>query len=339
MSVTIAFGGQYGSESKGKVSKWITEKTNAIAVVRPGGPNSGHTAYDQNGVKHVLRQIPAGCVGTSATAILPAGSYIIPSLLLQEVAEMGFDEERVLIDPLATIIEEKDYKAEDDIGQSIASTMSGTGAALLRRIKCEAKLARDVPELKGYLYDTKQYMRSLMSNDEHVVIEGTQGWGLSILHSVDYPYVTARDVGVSGLLSETGLSPFDVKNVAMVLRSYPIRVGGHSGPLANEVDWETVTRESGSSSSLIEYTSVTKKVRRVGRFDAELVKSAIRANKPNVIFLNHVDYFDMGNSGNSKLSSKQLKAIAEIEWKIGQSINYVGNGPDTTVTLNEHKFL
>lgn len=339
MSVHIVFGGQYGSESKGKVSNWLVNKLDATAVLRPGGPNSGHTAYDKEGKKHVLRQIPAGCVGTSAIAIIPAGAYIIPELLLQECKELGLNNSTLYVDYNTMIIEDEDYLSEESIGKTISSTRSGTGAALIRRIgRKDVRLARDIAELRPYVCDTRLLIRKLLEGGTDVVVEGTQGWGLSVYHTKCYPYATARDVGAAGLLSECGLSPFDVSSICMVLRTFPIRVAGTSGPLANEITWDTVTQESGSNVPIVEYTSVTKKVRRVGRFDPILVNSAIRGNNPNVIFLNHVDYFDMANSGSNILSDKQLSKINEIEKQIGRKVNYVGNGPNTMLTLNEFKF-
>jgi len=63
-----------------------------------------------------------------------------------------------------------------------------------------------------------------------VIIEGTQGFGLSLLHAADYPYVTSRDTTAAAFVSEAGLSPLDVDDIVLVLRAFPIRVGGNSGP-------------------------------------------------------------------------------------------------------------
>ena len=56
MPVTVVVGGQYGSEGKGKVSAILAKEMDATAVVRCGGPNSGHTVYDDSGRKYVFRQ-------------------------------------------------------------------------------------------------------------------------------------------------------------------------------------------------------------------------------------------------------------------------------------------
>src|SRR5206468_1357773 len=101
--------------------------------------------------------------------------------------------------------------------------------------------------------------------------------------SPDYPFVTSRDTSAAGATAEAGLSPLDVDQVALVLRSFPIRVAGRSGPLPNEITWEKLTRESGHRGTLAEFTSVTGRLRRVARFDAEIVRRAIAVNAPTLV--------------------------------------------------------
>src|SRR5690606_13520366 len=108
-----------------------------------------------------------------------------------------------------------------------------------------------------------------------VMLEGTQGTGLSLFHGT-YPWVTSRDTTVAGCLSEAGISPNRVRKVIMVCRSYPIRVqnpaGATSGPMAREINWETVAERSGVPVEELqsnERTSTTKRKRRVAEFDWE----------------------------------------------------------------------
>lgn len=341
MPISIIVGGQYGSEGKGKVSQFWAKKIGASAVVRVGGPNSGHTAYNKRGEKMIFSQLPAACIDGNIPAILPAGSYINISKLMSEI-EMLNGNILLHIDPNAVIIDDDTMRAEDMLmlQARIGSTLSGTGEAVAKRVmRSNVTLARDVMELRPYISDTKDAMHSILFESyDDIVIEGTQGYGLSNLHAECYPYATGRDTTAAGFLSETGLSPFDVNHIVMVLRTYPIRVAGNSGPLKDEITWETVTAESGSKVPIFEYTSVTKKLRRVGRFDPSLVCDAIHANKPDVIFLNHADYYDVENADNPVLSERQRCCIANVEKKIGQRINYVGNGPRTIINMESRPF-
>lgn len=158
------------------------------------------------------------------------------------------------------------------------------------------------------------------------MIEGTQGFGLSLLHGGYWPNATSRDTSAAGLLSEAGLSPLDVDDVTLVLRYHPIRVAGNSGPLLNETTWEQVQRLSGRVDRLIEYTTVTKKVRRIAQFDPELVRRAIEINRPTRIVLNHIDYIDVRASEGVR-SPKLRDSIGIIEAAIRRRIDWLGVSP------------
>lgn len=337
MAISIIIGGQYGSEGKGKISSFWADKCNAVAAVRVGGPNSGHTVYDEGGRRIPLSQLPTACIKRDILAILPAGSYIDISTLQSEIERIHLSPDRLKIDPNAVVVDDFCKQAEKNmlLKESIGSTISGTGKAVSARVMRNGKitLASSVPCLEPYITNTKSLMRSLLTEKKHIIIEGTQGYGLSNLHSGCYPYATSRDTTAAGFLSEAGLSPFDVEHIVMVIRAFPIRVAGNSGPLPNEITWDVVTQESGSKTRLFERTTVTNRIRRVARFDSEVISDAIIANRPNVIVLNHVDYFDMKQHGKKTLSKRQLNAISSIEKAIGSRIDYVGNGPDNIISL------
>ena len=330
MPVSIIFGGQYGSEGKGKASYLWAKKLSAQVSVRVGGVNSGHTVYHK-GKKYVFQSLPSACLHDGVISVLPAGSYLNLEILKNEIKKTGIARESLFIDPNAVIIQDIYTKKEYDfcMNEKIGSTLSGTGVAVASRVMRGSGqavlLARDVPELKPYIHDTKKFLRERLNMGENVVIEGTQGYGLSNYHAKAYPYATSRDTSAAGFLSETGLSPFDVEYVMMVIRAFPIRVAGNSGPLAREINWEILSSEAGSEQKLEEFTTVTKKVRRIARFDPAIVKESIIANQPNLILLNHVDYVDGRNKGKDYLSDQQIKFVRDIENKIGKKIDYIGN--------------
>lgn len=331
MSLSIVVGGQYGSEGKGKVAYLWAKKMRAVAAVRVGGSNSGHTVYDENGRMFVFRMLPTASIIPSVICILPAGSYIDVEVLLREASSIGLSEERLVIDPNAAIITPDNGQFEQKVSlrEAVGSTLSGTGATVAKRVMRNPQnpvlLAKDEPKLARYLRDTKALMRSMLDANEHIVIEGTQGYGLSNLHAKAYPYATSRDTTAAGFLSETGLSPLDVEHVVMVIRAFPIRVAGNSGPLINEIDWRTVSVESGAGEYFDERTSVTHKLRRVARFDPIIVRDALLANRADVIVMNHLDYLDYSHHGQSELSSVQLTFVNQVECSIGQRLNFLGN--------------
>lgn len=338
MPVSVIFGGQFGSEGKGKASHFFANEMHAKAVVRVGGPNSGHTVFDSNGNKFVLKQLPTPSIEKGIYSVITAGNYINLKILLDEVGLTGIDNEKLVIDPYAVIINQEDLQTEatGKLQNAIGSTGSGTGAALSRRINRDDKLqfAKDIPLLRQYIRETIPLLRSLLNSNERIIIEGTQGFGLSLLHSGYYPYATSRDTSASAFVSESGLSPLDVDDVIMVIRSFPIRVAGHSGPLPNEIDWKEVSRISGHSNEIVEYTSVTQRVRRVAKFDADVVLMSIDANNPSRIVLNHVDYFD-ASCRTGKITSNALQEIEKIEKLIKRPIDYIGMDDKTLYKMQK----
>lgn len=328
--ISIIVGGQYGSEGKGKVAHYFAWKKNAKVAVRVGGTNSGHTVVDNSSKHRIFRMLPTASIINTIECVLPAGSYIDLDILLDEIDSVGLDHERLIIDPNAVVIANryKEQESKSNLGE-IGSTLSGTGAAVAARVKRtgDILLAKHEPLLEKYIVNTKKYLREQLQNGNHIIVEGTQGYGLSVLHSEFYPHATSRDTTAAGFLSEVGLSPFDVEDIVLVIRAFPIRVSGKSGPLTNEIDWDTLTRESKSNDPIIEYTSATKRIRRVARFDSDIVKDAIIANNPNTIVLNHLDYVDSECYEKDTLTEKVSDFIDSIEKLIDKKINLVGTGP------------
>jgi adenylosuccinate synthase len=336
MPVTIIFGGQFGSEGKGKVAHYFTKKEKADYCIRVGGTNSGHTVY-RNGEKIIFRILPTGVIESHVMAVLPAGSYINLNILKEEMKIAGLSDDRLLIDENAVIISDYFIAAEkqSNLRQSIGSTESGTGAAVIARIERNKNiklLARDFPELKTC--DTKKILRDACNAGKKIIAEGTQGFGLSLLHAKEYPYVTSRDTSAAAILSECGLSPFDVENIVMVIRAFPIRVSGDSGELPNEINWDILRDELGTINNMTEYTSCTNRVRRVARFDANVVIRSIICNKPNIIVLNHVDYLD-DSCRNGLISEKVKLFIDKVSAEVSVKVNYAGINEVDLVLLED----
>ncbi|MCH8808207.1 MAG: adenylosuccinate synthetase [Proteobacteria bacterium] len=336
MPVTVVVGGQFGSEGKGKVVHEFARRYGSSIAVRVGGSNSGHTVIDSSGKVRRFRTLPTASILPGTISVIAAGSYIDPSVLLKEVTESKLDPSRLLIDPNAVLITDEHKQAEQKSGlrETIGSTLSGTGAAVISRLlrKGTVQFAGHDDRLKPFIQNTRQFLRNRLKRGERIIVEGTQGFGLSPLHSADYPNVTSRDTSAAGFLSEVGLSPLDVDEVVMVLRAFPIRVAGNSGPLPNETDWGTIARDSGYESDLTERTTVTDMVRRVARFDATVVRAAIEANNPSHIVLNHVDYIDASCRKTHQLNSKTEQFVAHVEQQIGSKVDFVGFGPSSIVS-------
>lgn len=335
MPISIVVGGQFGSEGKGKVAFYLAKTRYASAVVRVGGPNSGHTVVDHAGRRRIFRQLPTAAILDHPVCVISAGSYIDMDVLRAEISQTGLDPTRLKIDPKAVIItsdcriEELKSRLRDRIG----STLTGTGHAVLRRIKREPDLrfAKDEAELGPVLADTSEYLFRVLEEDGRVIVEGTQGFGLSNIHTPYFPFATSRDTTAASVLSEVGLSPVNVDEIAMVIRTFPIRVPGNSGPLPNETTWLAVSEKGDFPIPIEELTSVTRATRRVAAFDPAIVRSALIANAPTALFLNHVDYIDPVARRSGYLGERGEAFLAQVEGQLARRVDYLGLGPAAVV--------
>src|ERR1017187_7143363 len=347
MPATIVVGGQYGSEGKGKVTALLASRLNSPWLVRCGGPNSGHTVRI-DGADVILRQVPCCAEPHKATFCLAAGCVIDETVLLNELDLLKIDRNRIVIDPRAVIVTEQDREAERNELRHIASTCSGNGAALVRRMsrRGEVPLVKDSSMLRGRcrIETVAPLLHRTLDRGGDVVVEGTQGFALSLLHGPDYPFVTSRDTTAAGFAMEVGLSPRLIDNIVVVLRTFPIRVGGTSGPFANEISWDDIRRISGAPVTVPEYTSVTKRLRRVATFDIDAAKTACRYNAPTslaVMGLDRLEYVNSGVRNPEGLSASARAFVERLELTTGVPVAIVGTGfsTDDAITFTDHDAL
>ena len=100
--------------------------------------------------------------------------------------------------------------------------------------------------------------------------------------------------------------------------------------MENEITWRQVQAESGYPYPIEEHTTVTNKVRRVGRFDWQLALRAVQVNKPTHLAINCLDYLDYSNYQikESDLLSRRAKAfVRELEQQAGSLVALLGVGP------------
>ena len=336
--VDVVVGGQYGSEGKGQICSFLANEYDIL--VRVGGPNAGHYVIEKNDT-YIYHLLPSG-TGRNKTSVLviSAGMTINLETIKREIKELGITHQRLLVDPQAMIIADEDIKNEAVLQKDIGSTGQGVGASTARRIMNRGhgvKLARDIEELKPYLKNTAEYLGTALKEDCKILIEGTQGTGLSLYHGV-YPYVTSRDTTASSCLSEAGISPKWVRKIILVCRTYPIRVanpeGGSSGPLKQELTWEEVAKRSGNSKEELmkrEKTSTTKRDRRVGEFEWDLLHKAAMLNGATDIALTFIDYISKANSEVHRfeqLNEETINFIHEVERVGNAPVSLVSNGFD-----------
>lgn len=338
MSLCVVVGGQYGSEGKGKVAAVIARHDDVDIAIRCGGPNSGHSFIIDNNVV-LVREIPTAFINPKTRLLIPAGATVDLGILRHEIDSLRIPIHRVGVDRNAMVIEDLDRETERtaQLGRRLSSTLCGVGAAAARRlmrsetVRLAGDAAHTEPWLADILADVSKESNDALDRGQRVLIEGTQGFGLSLFHSGCYPKTTSKDTTAAAFLSEAGISPTRVTDIVLVMRTFPIRVAGvQAGPLSQEISWEQLEAESGSLISLSELTTVTQRVRRVARFDWNLAKRAVQVNAPTAIAINCIDHLSFQNRGirsYTELTQKAREFISKIELELRTPVRFIGSSP------------
>jgi adenylosuccinate synthase len=346
--VDVIVGGQFGSEGKGQIAAHISPEYECL--MRVGGPNAGHTVYEKP-YNHVFHLLPSGTHRSpNSKLLIGPGAVLNLNKLLDEIRTFNIEVGRLIIDENAVIISQKDIDAEREIMEKISSTGQGVGFATATNIV--ARLYEDdshkakhfLKELRPFLGSTANELELLYRDGKKVLLEGTQGTGLSLHHGL-YPHVTSRDTTVSGCLSEAGISPRRVRKIIMVTRCYPIRVGGASGPfVSNEINMSIVAERSGKDPEDLvkkEITTTTKKKRRIAEFSWSMFRKACEINSPTDIALTFTDYISVLNEKARRyenLTDDTRRFIDEIERCSGVKVSLIGTTFDYRAVIDRRNW-
>ena len=335
--IDLVCGGQAGDEGKGKIAAYLSYKGNYSYCVRVGGPNAGHTVV-LDGKSYTLKNIPSGFLNQKTKLVLGAGAYTKTDWLLKEV-ELTGTADRLIIDPYAVLITNEQTAAEQGAGhfmKHIGSVGTGLGQAVKERIeRRDIKFAKDEPRLKQFIQEVPELLNAALDRGEHILLEGTQGIKLSLLHG-EYPFVTSRDTTASTFLGEAGLGPKSVRDVYVVFKPYITRVG--PGPLEKEMTDEKELEIYHTKGH--EIGSVSKRLRRVGEFEKYSASRAIMINNCTKIAITHIDMFP-GNdrvkkyedfTPQAKAFLESMKALAKEVYPHPQ-LALISTGPDMEDTL------
>lgn len=331
-TVDVIIGGGYGSEGKGNIAFHLAPEYDLL--IRVGGPNAAHKVYLASGEIFTHFSLPSGTQAGQAQLAIGPGAVVYPPELLDEIARCDVSSERLSIDPQVMVVEDCDKDAEQEMVGTIGSTASGTGSATARRLMRGdgVRLARDVDDLRPYVRPTYDLLEEAYASRKRIMLEGTQGSGLS-LHHGPYPHVTSRDTNVAGCLAEAGVAPARVRKVVMVVRTYPIRVGGESGPLSSEISWQQIEERSGLTGLADkELTSKTKRLRRVGEPEWDLLRKAAVLNAPTDVALSFADYLSAENRDASRfeqLTDETIRFVDEVERVTGARVSLIATGFDS----------
>jgi len=346
--VSIVVGGHYGDEGKGKVVSYLALKDKPKYIARAGvGPNAGHTVWFE-GKKYGLRMITCGFVNPQSELLIGAGVLVDIKRLMDEIQMCGVNG-RIFVDKRCVVIEQEHKDA--DVGansKKIGTTGSGCGPANSARVNRTAKLARDFPELKDYIVDVPQLLNDAIGEGREVLIEASQGFGLSLYYG-NYPYVTSKDTSASSAAADVGVGPTRIDDVYVIFKAYMSRVG--EDPFvhyltdeevkASEV-WSSILKKAQEkgiqgttnqkiASYLGEVGTVTGRPRKIGSFDFELGRYSAMVNGATQICITCLDKLYPEAAGVrdiKKLPKDALAHVKEIEEKVGVKATLLSTGPD-----------
>lgn len=327
-NVDVLIGLQYGSEGKGIVAGALALNGYYAASVRVGGSNAGHS-FMYRGKKHVYRHIPCAAINPEVLLYIGRGALVDPQVLTKEFEDVGVSSNRIQMDPFVFPILPADAQVERELlgmSQKIGSTCKGVGQALCSRIM---RISWDERKVILDKY-RKATMKDILDRvgTKSVLIESTQGTSLS-LFSDNYPFVTSRDISVGSVLAESRVPLSSLGSIIGVVRTFPIRVAGNSGPMKNETSWEAISKAMGRE--ITEKTTVTQKTRRVAEFDYEQVMEAAELNDVGMLVVTFMDYLhpDAGKAHTyEELPSVCKDFIDELERRLCIPVIAVTNGDD-----------
>ena len=324
--LNIIVGGFYGDEGKGKIVGYLAVKDNPNIVVRAGGgPQAGHTITEGKKVT----QVPGGFVNPNARLLIARGTVVNPEVVLREIAQYGV-QDRIGIDFGCTVIEPQHLAEEQELVKKIGSVGTGTGPARVDRVLRKGKLAQDIPSLKPYLTDVADEVNTAIGEGNNILVEGVQGYGLSLLDYRFYPYVTSQDTTASQFAVDIGIGPKAVDEITIVYKAYVSRVA--VGPMQNEWSDEEKQRRG-----IEERGTVSGRIRRLGDFDMELARESCERNTATQAAVTCADRLFKNNFQAREfdaLTSEAKDFISRINtslkgaWPQFLGITLISTGPD-----------
>lgn len=157
-------------------------------------------------------------------------------------------------------------------------------------------------KLQNMVVDADHLVSEYCKQGDKIVVEGAQAYRLD-LDNGDYPNVTSSNCATNGTLNGAHLNPKYVKEVIVCVKAHDSRVG--NGPFPTEQpahikDDKVVPHTTPYVGDIIrekahEYGTTTKRPRRVGWFDAPMLRSAKWVLGADCLCVNHID--TMGKIG------------------------------------------
>jgi len=331
MPCTIIVGGFFGDEGKGKIVAHIAHQDHPTIISRGGvGPNAGHTVLVGD-KEYGIRMVPSGFVYEKADLCIGPGVLVDPRVFLHEVDMLGASG-RIFVDGRCGVIEEEHItrdRESEHLSKKIGSTGSGCGPANADRVLRISRQVKDLPELSPYIVDVAEMVNVAIKNGENVILEGTQGFGISLYFGT-YPYVTSKDTSASQIAADCGVGPTQIDDVIVVFKAFPTRVG--EGPFSTEMSLDK-SHEMG----ILEYGTVTHRERRIGNWDGQMARYSAMINGCTQVAITGIDRVDpacFGVTEYDQLTETAKVFIRQVEEDVGSPVTIISTGPELSQIID-----
>ena len=213
--VDIVFGLCWGDEGKGKVVSSLCSTYDMVCRFN-GGNNAGHTIY-VNSDKYKTHLIPSGVFYGIKSIIGPNCVVNVKSFFeeLKYLKNNGFNTSNIYISPRAHIITDEHINIDKENNKHLGTTSKGIGPCYTDKVNRKGIQAKDIPELKGYLWDEKLHGK--------ILCEGAQGFRLDIDYG-NYPYVTSSST-LPYMACSLGFPPACIRSIIGCAKIYDTRSG------------------------------------------------------------------------------------------------------------------
>lgn len=264
---------------------------------------------------HIIEDaVTGGKVGTTGQGIGPAymakiGRFGIRTSILSDASAY----EEILKNDIMQSLKIHGKTAEQWLGMSAEEYIAASVSAAKR--------------LAAHLSDTGAYLRARIAAGKKILAEGAQATLLDINHGT-YPFVTSSSTTSAGVAPGLGIPPVVVADVFGVAKLTMSRVG--EGPFPTEInEGELADQMRGEKGTVDgEYGGTTGRSRRIGWFDAVVIKYAAEVNGLTRLGLTKLDrltgypelkiavaYSYKGKKLNGFISDVDVLAECEVEYE------------------------
>ncbi len=143
-------------------------------------------------------------------------------------------------------------------------------------------------QLSPFVSDVESFVANSLEQDKKVLFEGAHGTLLDINYGT-YPFVTSSSTLSSGVANGAGVGASRIDHTVGVVKAYTTRVG--AGPLPTALD-QADQKLFMDNVAAREIGTTTGRNRRMGWFDAALVRFAVRLNGVDSLAITKLDILD-----------------------------------------------